>query len=45
MLFRSKVEELKNQITNGELEVPTALGEKAMSEDEIQALIDSVKVK
>jgi len=43
--IRNKVEELKNQITNGELEVPTALGEKAMSEDEIQALIDSVKVK
>ncbi len=43
--IRNKVEELKTQITNGELEVPTALGENAMSEDEIQALYDSVKVK
>lgn len=43
--IRNKVEELKNQIINGELEVPTALGENAMSEDEIQALYDSVKVK
>ena len=43
--IRNKVEELKTQIINGELEVPTALGENAMSEDEIQALYDSVKVK
>lgn len=42
--IRTKVAELKEQITNGEITVPTALGENAMSEDDIQALIDSVKV-
>lgn len=42
--IRTKVEELKEQITNGEIEVPSALGENAMSEEDIQALIDSVKV-
>lgn len=42
--IRTKVAELKEQITNGEIEVPTSLGENAMSEDDIQALIDSVKV-
>lgn len=43
--IRTKVEELKQEIIDGKLEVPTALGEDAMSEDDIQALIDSVKVK
>ena len=42
--IRTKVAELKDQITNGEIEVPTALGDNAMSEDDIQALIDSVQV-
>ena len=42
--IRTKIAELKEQITNGEITVPTALGENAMSEDDIQALIDSVKV-
>lgn len=42
--IRTKVAELKEQITSGEIEVPTSLGENAMSEDDIQALIDSVKV-
>ena len=43
--IRNPVEALTTPITNGELEVPTALGEHAMSEDEIQALYDSVKLK
>lgn len=43
--IRTKIAELKEQITNGEVTVPTALGENAMSEDDISALIDSVKVK
>ena len=43
--IRTKIEELKQQITDGEIEVPTALGDNAMSNDEIQELIDSVKVK
>lgn len=43
--IRTKVEELKKQIVDGEITVPTALGDEAMSEDDIQALIDSVKVK
>lgn len=42
--IRTKVAELKEQITNGEIEVPSSLGENAMSEEDIQALIDSVKV-
>lgn len=43
--IRTKVAELQEQITNGEITVPTALGDDAMSEDDIQALIDSVKVQ
>lgn len=43
--IRTKVAELKEQITNGDITVPTALGDNAMSQDEIKALIDSVKVK
>ncbi len=43
--IRTKVAELKEQITSGEITVPTALGDNAMSEEEIQELIDSVKVK
>ncbi len=43
--IRTKVAELKEQITGGEITVPTALGDNAMSEEEIQELIDSVKVK
>ncbi len=43
--IRTKVSELQEKITSGEIVVPTALGDNAMSEDDIQALIDSVKVK
>lgn len=43
--IRTKIEELQQQITDGEITVPTALGDNAMSEEDIQALIDSVKVK
>jgi basic membrane protein A len=43
--IRTKVAELQQQITDGEIVVPTALGDNAMSDDEIQALVDSVKVK
>ena len=43
--IRTKVAELKEQITSGDITVPTALGDNAMSEEEIQELIDSVKVK
>ena len=43
--IRTKISELEQKITDGEIVVPTALGDNAMSEDEIQALIDSVKVK
>lgn len=43
--IRTKVEELKQQISDGEIVVPTALGDEAMSQDDIKALIDSVKVK
>lgn len=43
--IRTKVAELQEKITAGEIVVPTALGDNAMSEDDIQTLIDSVKVK
>ena len=43
--IRTKIAELQQQITDGEIVVPTALGDDAMSEEDIQALIDSVKVK
>ncbi len=43
--IRTKVAELKEQITNGEVTVPTALGDNAMSQDDIKALIESVQVK
>lgn len=43
--IRTKVAELKEQIINGELTVPTTLGENAISEDEFNALVDSVKVQ
>ena len=43
--IRTKVAELKEQIINGELTVPTTLGENAISEDDFNALIDSVKVQ
>lgn len=43
--IRTKVDELEEQITNGEITVPTALGENAMSVDEIEELVNSVKVK
>ena len=43
--IRTKVAELKEQITSGDITGPTALGDTAMSEEEIQELIDSVKVK
>lgn len=42
--IRTQIDEMQEQITNGEIEVQSALGENAMSEDEIQALIDSVQV-
>lgn len=32
------------QIIDGKITVPTALGDDAMSEDDIKALIDSAKV-
>ena len=43
--IRTKVAELKDQIINGELTVPTTLGENAISEDDFNALVDSVKVQ
>lgn len=43
--IRTKVAELKEQIINGELTVPTTLGENAISEDDFNALVDSVKVQ
>lgn len=43
--IRTRVEELKQQIISGEVVVPTTLGENAMSDDDVQALTDSVKVK
>ncbi|MDY4694032.1 MAG: BMP family ABC transporter substrate-binding protein [Blautia sp.] len=43
--IRTKVSELEQKITDGEIVVPTTLGDNAMSDDEVQALIDSVKVK
>ena len=42
--IRTKVEDLKQQIIDGKITVPTALGDDAMSEDDIKALIDSAKV-
>lgn len=43
--IRTKVAELKEQIINGELTVPTMLGDNAMSDDDFNALVDSVKVQ
>ena len=43
--IRTKVAELKEQIVNGEITVPTTLGENAISEDDFNALVDSVKVQ
>lgn len=43
--IRTKVAELKEQIVNGELTVPTTLGENAISEEDFNALVDSVKVQ
>ena len=43
--IRTKVAELKEQIVNGDLVVPTTLGENAISEDDFNALVDSVKVQ
>lgn len=43
--IRTRISELKEQITNGGLEVVSAIGENALSEDEIADLIDSVKMK
>lgn len=43
--IRAKVAELKEKITSGEITVPSALGENAMSVDEIEELVNSVKVK
>ena len=43
--IRTKVAELKEQIINGELTVPTTLGDNAISEDDFNALVDSVKVQ
>lgn len=42
--IRTKIEDLKQQIIDGKITVPTALGDDAMSEDDIKALIDSAKV-
>lgn len=43
--IRTKIDELKQQIIDGEITVPTALGDNAMSDEDIQALIDSVKAE
>lgn len=43
--IRATITSLKEQITNGELEVVTAIGENALSEEEITELIDSVKMQ
>ena len=42
--IRTQIADLKEQITNGDITVQSALGENAMSEDDIQALIESVQV-
>ena len=43
--IRTKVAELKEQIINGEITVPTMLGDNALSDDDFNALVDSVKVQ
>lgn len=43
--IRTKIEELKQQIIDGEITVPTTVGENAISNEEVQAMVDSVKVK
>lgn len=43
--IRTKVEELKQQIIDGKITVPTTVGENAISNDEVKAMVDSVKVK
>ena len=42
--IRTKVEELKQDIIDGKITVPTTLGDDAMSPDDVQALIDSAKL-
>ena len=37
-------EELKQDIIDGKITVPTTLGDNAMSPDDVQALIDSAKL-
>lgn len=43
--IRTKVEELKQQIIDGEIVVPTTVGENAMSTEEMEELVNSVKVQ
>ena len=42
--IRTKIEELKQDIIDGKITVPTTLGDNAMSPDDVQALIDSAKL-
>lgn len=41
---RTKIDELKQQIIDGEITVPTTLGDNAMDPEDVQALIDSAKL-
>ncbi len=43
--IRTQIEELKQQIIDGTIEVPTTLGDNAISEDEEQAMMDSAILK
>ncbi len=43
--IRSEVQKLKEQIINGEITVPTTMGDESISDDEVQKIIDSVKVQ
>ena len=43
--IRTTIADLQEQITNGDIVVPTAVGENAMSNDEIEELISSVQVQ
>ncbi|MBQ8305779.1 MAG: BMP family ABC transporter substrate-binding protein [Blautia sp.] len=43
--IRDKVEELKQQIISGEVVVPTFLGENAISQEDLDAMLDATKVQ
>ena len=43
--IRTKVAELQDKIVAGEIVVPTTLGENALSTEDYDALVESVKVQ